>query len=61
MDRLATEGLKFTDFHSNGAMCSPTRAALLTGRYQQRVAIEGPLGESAPGLRQDTITIAERL
>ena len=39
IDRLAAEGLKFTDFHSNGAVCSPTRAALLTGRYQQRVGI----------------------
>ncbi|MDE0620704.1 MAG: sulfatase-like hydrolase/transferase [Bryobacterales bacterium] len=36
LDRMASEGLKFTDFHSNGAVCSPTRAALLTGRYQQR-------------------------
>jgi len=39
IDRFAAEGLKFTDFHSNGAVCSPTRAALLTGRYQQRAGI----------------------
>ncbi len=38
IDRLATEGVRLTDFHSNGAYCSPTRAALLTGRYQQRCA-----------------------
>ena len=38
IDQLATHGTRFTDFHSNGAMCSPTRAALLTGRYQQRCA-----------------------
>lgn len=43
MDRMAAEGLRFTDFHSNGAVCSPTRAALLTGRYQQRVGIEDVL------------------
>ena len=36
IDRLAAEGLKLTDFHSNGSVCSPTRAALMTGRYQQR-------------------------
>lgn len=36
LDRLAAEGLVLTDFHSNGAACTPTRAALLTGRYQQR-------------------------
>ncbi len=39
LDRMALEGLKFTDFHSNGAVCSPTRAALLTGRYQQRAGV----------------------
>lgn len=41
VDRLAREGMKFTDFHSNGSVCSPTRAALLTGKYQQRVGIDG--------------------
>jgi arylsulfatase A-like enzyme len=38
LDRLAAGGMRFTDFHSNGPMCSPTRAALLTGRYPQRCA-----------------------
>jgi arylsulfatase A-like enzyme len=47
IDRLAREGTRFTDFYANGASCSPTRAGLLTGRYQQRVAIDVPLG--APG------------
>lgn len=41
LDQLAVEGIKFTDFHSNGSVCSPTRAALLTGKYQQRVGIDG--------------------
>lgn len=40
LDRLAAGGVRFTDFHSNGFMCSPSRAALLTGLYQQRVGIE---------------------
>lgn len=40
LDRLAAEGMRFTDFHSNGAVCSPTRAALLTGQYPQRHGIE---------------------
>lgn len=40
LERLASEGVRFTDFHSNGPMCTPTRAALLTGRYQQRLGIE---------------------
>jgi arylsulfatase A-like enzyme len=36
IDRLAAEGLLLTDYHSNGSVCSPTRAALMTGRYQFR-------------------------
>ena len=39
LERMAAEGLKFTDFHANSSVCSPTRAAFLTGRYQQRVGI----------------------
>ncbi len=41
IDQLAKEGIRFTDFHANGPVCSPTRAALLTGKYQQRVGIPG--------------------
>ena len=40
LDSLAAEGVRFTDFHSNGTVCSPTRAALLTGKYQQRTGID---------------------
>jgi arylsulfatase A-like enzyme len=41
LDRLAATGVRCTDFHSNGAVCSPTRAALMTGRYQQRSGVGG--------------------
>lgn len=41
IDRLASQGAKFTDFHTNGPSSSPTRAALITGRYQQYAGIEG--------------------
>ena len=41
IDKLAREGIKFLDFHSNGVVCSPTRAALLTGKYPQSVGITG--------------------
>ncbi len=41
LDKLAAEGMKFTDFHSSGNVCSPTRAGLMTGRYQQRAGIPG--------------------
>jgi len=41
IDAIGERGVTFTDFHANGAVCSPTRAALLTGQYQQRAGIEG--------------------
>lgn len=41
LDKMASEGISFTDYHSNGAVCTPTRAALLTGNYQQRAGLEG--------------------
>jgi arylsulfatase A-like enzyme len=65
IDALAKGGTKFTDYHSNGAVCSPTRAALLTGRYQQRCGIEGVI--YAKGLTRQTgmaleeVTFAEVL
>ena len=43
INKLASQGMKFTDYHSNGAVCTPTRAALLTGRYQQRCGLEAVL------------------
>ena len=46
IDRIAREGVRLTDFYANGATCSPTRAGLITGRYQQRVGIEAPLGSA---------------
>jgi arylsulfatase A-like enzyme len=61
LDRLAKEGLRFTDFHANASSCSPTRAALLTGRYQQRTGVETALSERSPGLRDDERTMAEYL
>jgi len=47
IDRIAREGVKLTDFYSNGPNCSPTRAGFISGRYQQRVGIEMPLGAYA--------------
>lgn len=40
LDSLARGGLRFTNCYSNAPVCSPTRAALMTGRYQQRLGIE---------------------
>ena len=40
IDRLAREGVRLTDAYANGPVCTPTRAALISGRYQQRVGLE---------------------
>jgi arylsulfatase A-like enzyme len=62
IDALANKGMRFTDFHSNGAVCTPTRAALMTGRYPQRAGLEGALLANGPnGLKQTEITIADVL
>jgi arylsulfatase A-like enzyme len=57
IDQLADEGMRFTDYHSNGAVCSPTRAALMTGRYQQRSGIGGVV--TAAGHRHTGLDLAE--
>ncbi|MBL8827055.1 MAG: sulfatase-like hydrolase/transferase [Planctomycetaceae bacterium] len=61
LDRMSQEGLRLTDFHANAASCSPTRAALLTGRYQQRSRVVEALSERSPGLPDEARTIAEYL
>lgn len=52
IDRLAKEGVKLTQMYSNGPVCTPTRAAFITGRYQQRVGLEWAINatEKEPGL-----------
>jgi arylsulfatase A-like enzyme len=64
IDFLAAQGVKFTDFHSNGSVCSPTRAALMTGKYQQRTGVGGVITAKRHrevGLNLSEITIAEEL
>ena len=43
IDRLAKEGMRFTDFYSCNALCSPSRVGLLTGRYPQRSGVTWPI------------------
>ena len=60
LDRLAREGIRFTDFHVAQPVCSASRAALLTGCYPNRVGIHGALGPLAKiGLHPDEMTLAE--
>ncbi len=41
IDALIAQGMRFDSFYANSCVCSPTRAALLTGRYQQLVGVPG--------------------
>ncbi len=52
IDRLAKEGVRFTDFYANAPVCTPSRAAFLTGRWQQRVGLEWALGFTAEQQRR---------
>ncbi len=62
LDKMAEEGMRFTDFYSASSVCSPSRAALLTGSYPDRVGIPIVLYPVSPfGLNPDEITIAEIL
>ncbi len=60
MDSLARESVFFTQAYTNGNVCSPTRAALMTGRYSQRAGIY-TAGEGGAGLPLHFITFPERL
>jgi arylsulfatase A-like enzyme len=58
LDRLAREGVRLPQCYSNGPVCTPTRAAFVTGRYQQRInkAMEWAV---LPDQRNDTLPLGE--
>lgn len=60
LDRMANEGRIFTDFYVTQAVCSASRAGLLTGCYNNRVGILGALGPGSKiGINDDEVTLAE--
>ena len=61
MDKLATRGLRWTQFYSAAPVCSPSRAAVLTGRYPQRAGLAGNAGSKpgSHGMAPDQVTMAE--
>ena len=62
IDRIAKEGIQFTDFYSASSICSPSRAALLTGRLPQRMGMNAVFfAESFTGMPPTEITLAELL
>ena len=63
VDKLARQSVRLTHFYSNGPVCSPTRAAFMTGRWQQRVGIEWAIspGQKEPGLPATAPSLARML
>lgn len=63
IDRIAEEGVRMTDFYANAPVCSPTRAAFITGRWQQRCGIEWAIGltsEEEKRVDGKLVTVEER-
>ena len=65
IDRMASEGLRFTHFHAAASICSPSRAAFLTGGYPQRAGLYMGINPKREahwflGLNPNEITIAEQ-
>ncbi|WP_244651437.1 MULTISPECIES: sulfatase [unclassified Lentimonas] len=65
IDRMAAEGMQFTDFHTGASICSPSRAAFLTGAYPQRAGLYMGINPKREahwflGLHPDEITIPEQ-
>ncbi|MHC4639981.1 MAG: sulfatase-like hydrolase/transferase, partial [Planctomycetota bacterium] len=62
LDQMAAEGIKFTDFYSAASVCTPARAAILTGCYPERVSMPRVLfSKDKIGLNTDEDTIADVL
>ncbi len=63
LDRMAAQGLRFTDGHTSSGVCTPSRYSLLTGRYHWRTRLQSGVlgGFSPPLLAQDRLTVAGML
>ncbi|MHC4387595.1 MAG: sulfatase family protein [Planctomycetota bacterium] len=60
LDRMAAEGMVFTDFHVGRSVCSPSRAAIMTGCYPNRVGVPTNFGPSSKnGMNPDAVTVAQ--
>ena len=63
LDRLAAQGTRFTQFYVGAPVCSPSRAALMTGRYPRCAGLlsNAPSDKGRPGMPAEQVTIAEMM
>lgn len=63
IDRMAREGIRFTDYYAAAPICSPSRAGILTGCYPRRIGLETWVlrADSRKGIHPDELTLAELL
>lgn len=63
LDRMASEGMAFTDAHSSSAVCTPSRYSILTGRYNWRSTLKRSVlfGYDAPLIERGRMTVASML
>lgn len=64
LDRMASEGLRFTQFYSGATVCAPSRSVLMTGQHHGHTRVRGNAGSKNPlaqALRKEDITVAKVL
>lgn len=64
LDRMASEGLRFTQFYAGATVCAPSRSVLMTGQHHGRTRVRGNAGDHNPqaqALRADDVTVAKVL
>jgi arylsulfatase A-like enzyme len=64
LDRMAREGLRFTQFYAGATVCAPSRSVLMTGQHHGRTRVRGNAGQANPraqALRAEDVTVARAL
>lgn len=61
IDKMATEGMKLTDFYAGSTVCAPSRSVLMTGQHTGKTWVRGNSRGDAQTLRDEDITVAEKL
>jgi len=61
LDRMAAEGMRFTDFYAGSTVCAPSRCVLMTGRHLGHCTVRGNADKDRQSLKPDDLTVAELL